>query len=184
MKHNILLAQPYSFVDYLLKNQKHFPTFKAMANFEHEKMYHPEGNVQEHTIEAIKCIPDGFPLTTLCAFAHDYGKVDTYSFDGKHRYFQHHKEGTQRVIDEFKQFYLTEEELAIIIFVKENHMRFHELPNMRKTKVQSLCEHKYFLYLYMTAKADSECRGCPLHTKDTWHEYSEIVKTWIPKIRF
>ena len=153
-----------------------------MEGFEQNANTHPEGNVQQHTLAAIRALTINDPLLSLCVLAHDYGKIDSYQLTEKgHQYLGHETLGTENVIADFKQLHLTDAELATILYCKDNHMRFHYILDMKQSKVEKIVNNNNFYYLYNTAKVDSKSRGDELFSKEVWAKCDSLI-TKIRKI--
>ena len=81
--------------------QKFLPEAKAMQGVEQQPEHHPEGDVWQHVLAALRASTvKGMPVTTLAILFHDIGKPGTYALtptdkypDGKHTFYGHDKYG-------------------------------------------------------------------------------------------
>jgi len=67
------------------------PEIIQMDDFEHSVEHHPEGNVLQHTLAALKNSESVNPIINLAILFHDIGKIKTHSISDKdmHQYIGH-----------------------------------------------------------------------------------------------
>jgi tRNA nucleotidyltransferase/poly(A) polymerase len=136
------------------------PEIVKLKEFKHNKESHPEGDtVYDHILSALRSNKVVDPLVNLSILFHDIGKQVTYQeIDGKHTYRGHAEEGRDLIYDIAKKLKLTNEERDAILFSMINHMRFHDILDMKKTKILELIKDKNFAVLRAVAYADSAAR--------------------------
>ena len=88
-----------------------------------------EENVLEHTIECMRCYPEGeFHYDWFGTFAmlfHDVGKLYTAEFyDGRWTFYQHHRVGAQTTRKILRRLHMLPEDINLICHLVRNHMRF------------------------------------------------------------
>ena len=154
--------------DYLVKLdevgllQKLLPELYSLKTLQHAPEHHPEGGglVLGHVLEALRVSRSKDALTNLAIAFHDLGKGTTYVKDGeKHTYKGHEEAGVPLIREIGKRLKLSTEDTNVLAYCAENHMRFHLIYDMSKSKVVSMVNHPYWPYLKEVAYADEMCRG-------------------------
>lgn len=134
-----------------------FPDFKELT-IPQNPMYHPEGNVQVHTCLVINAVAQFKDKElTLAALYHDLGKIDT--FDSKNLSFHKHEEFSTKRTEEDKVFL---KRLGVnvdqIVWLVSQHMRIHNIEEMREKKRKELQNSPWFSKLEKLARADKDVR--------------------------
>jgi len=147
------------------------PEVLEMDSFEHSVEHHPEGNVFQHTIAALRANKSSDPIINLSILLHDVGKTKTHSLDdnGLHRYLGHAKEAVDMIdviANRLKMDTKTKEALK---FAAGNHMKFHELLKMKDSTIAKLMNNPNWDILQATAEADGRARGKLFSDKD-WND--------------
>ena len=149
------------------------PEISSMKEFEHSVETHPEGNVAQHTLAALRVSKSTDAITNLSILLHDVGKTITKT-DGENgpQYLSHAKQGVELVDVISRRLKLTKKDRERIKFATLNHMKFHDLLKMNNSTVLKLIRDDNFETLVDVAKADSQSR---LHL---WNpeEWGQIMK--------
>ena len=138
-----------------------YPFLDRLKYLKHSEKNHPEGNVYEHTLAAIKVARHhtASPLVEAAIAYRDFGKLYTQSIDSKGIHYNGHEfAGDQDVIAACKELRMSKDEIEIVLYCKHNHMRFHRIPEMKHNKVKDMINHIWFKYLYFVSIADNLCR--------------------------
>ena len=148
------------------------PEIYSMKEFEHDEKAHPEGNVAQHTLAALRKSNSKDAITNLSILLHDVGKIVTKTDtpDGP-KYIGHAKKGVELVDDIAKRLKLTTKDKNKIIFATLNHMRFFDILKMKDSSVLKMINNDDFDTLMDVAKADAQSRQ---HLWDP-SEWTQIV---------
>ena len=154
------------------------PEVVEMDEYEHSKEHHPEGNVLQHTLEALRSNDIDDDILNLATLLHDVGKIETHSLDNKglHRYFGHAKKGAEMIDDIAKRLKMTNKQKDAMKFAAENHMKIHDLLKMKPSKVVKLMDNPNWDILIKVAEADAKARGELFDDKE-WDKIIEYVNT-------
>ncbi|MDD5651691.1 MAG: CCA tRNA nucleotidyltransferase, partial [Candidatus Nanoarchaeia archaeon] len=113
------------------------PEIFKMHELEHNKEFHPEGNVFQHTIEALKSQELKDPIINLSVLMHDVGKINTQSVDdqGFIHYLRHAQEADKLIDQIADRLKFDNETRTKIQFAAINHMKIHEFLDMSNSKI-------------------------------------------------
>ena len=137
------------------------PEIVKYKEFEHSPKHHPEGDVWQHTLEALKVNKVKDPIINLAILLHDIGKTVTFGQkeDGTPTYFGHAEEGMKLVDVIADRLKLSNDERNKIQFAVGNHMRFGEILKMKPSKIAKLVSDDNWDLLVAVSKADDFARG-------------------------
>lgn len=162
---------------YLLKYI--IPEIDVMDQFEHGKTHHPEGNVYQHTLAALKENQNQNVLINMSILYHDIGKPDTFEFkDGKHTFHQHDQIGAKIIENLSKKRRWSKELTECMAFCAKNHMKIHDIRKMKNSKIIKMMNNKYFDYLVNVSICDDRCRKGVYkeeHTINMLKKISDVV---------
>jgi tRNA nucleotidyltransferase (CCA-adding enzyme) len=149
-----------------------FPEIFEMDQFEHNVEHHPEGNVFDHTIAALRSNKVDDPILNLAILFHDIGKPATYkNREGKgHTYYGHAESAKDIIFDLAKRLKLENNTRDQIIFAALYHMNFHDLTKMKANKVMKIIDSPFWDILVDVSKADSLARGEEMFDQQGWDE--------------
>ena len=147
--------------------EKFLPEAKAMQGVEQQKEHHPEGDVWQHVLAALRAsIVVGKPITTLAILFHDIGKPGTYARtptdkfpDGKHTFYGHDKYGVGVFRNIANRLKFSNDEKNAIAWVIENHMKPYKAAEMKPSKLLALKNNKHWPELKEVLFADIHSRG-------------------------
>lgn len=163
---------------------KFLPEVKAMQGVEQQPEHHPEGDVSQHVLAALRSSPvTGKPITTLAILFHDIGKPGTYELtstdkypDGKHTFYGHDKFGVgvfEQIADRLK---FSNDEKNAIAWVIENHMKPYKAAEMKPSKLLALKNNQFWPELKDVLYADIHSRGTEgKHAKGP-QDYTDILQ--------
>ncbi|MGD0276179.1 MAG: HD domain-containing protein [Syntrophales bacterium] len=123
---------------------KILPEVAALRGVEQPPVFHPEGDVLEHTLRMLELLPAENSFTgrdRLClawaALLHDVGKAVTRSENesGVH-FYAHVGEGAQMAEDILRRLNFSNEDRNTIIALIGAHMRFMHVRQMRPSKLK------------------------------------------------
>lgn len=127
--------------------------------------HHPEtrgsgGTVYSHVLSALRKSNTADPIKNLAILLHDIGKGVTFSQkEGLPQYLGHAHasvELSQSIADRLK---MSNKDRDSLIFAVGNHMKFHNLLNMRASKIAKLVNDDNWDVLLAVARADEFARG-------------------------
>ena len=153
----ILLLDKLNLLEQLL------PEISVMKELKHDEKHHPEGpTVFHHIIKCLEIMGDMPYLSKLAALFHDVGKL--YSADytvrpGKVVYHRHAEAGVEPVLNILKRFKFSDLEIECIMYAVEHHMQFHDILDMKPSKIARLINHIGFNTLKDVGWADEYSRG-------------------------
>lgn len=155
------LANYIQLLDEIDALQMLLPEVKNLQKYEHSKIYHPEGNVWQHTLKALEAITSSNPLVNLSILFHDIGKATTFVRDenGNITYRGHEKEGAILFGNLANRLRFSNLEIEAIKFAVANHMRAHRINEMSKNKVLQLRQSPHWELLKQVLIADTLVRG-------------------------
>jgi tRNA nucleotidyltransferase (CCA-adding enzyme) len=139
-----------------------------------------DGTVFDHVIECLKTSDSSDPIVNLSILLHDVGKPRTYEQkefeDGsvRHTYTGHAKKGYYMIDKIAARLKMSNEEKDACKFVAENHMKFHDIDIMRRSKVRQLIDNKNFDVLVKASKADAKSR-VGLFDAELWNGKMEYI---------
>jgi tRNA nucleotidyltransferase/poly(A) polymerase len=156
------------------------PEVVKMKQFEQNVEHHPEGNVFQHTIEALRQNNLKDPILNFAILLHDIGKIATHEFipDKGHTYYGHAEAGKEYIDDIAQRLKLSNKEKQTLMYVVVNHMKLHKLTEMKPSKIVKLMSDENWDVLKAAVYCDKASRG-KLFDKKRWEEtlkYIEDIK--------
>ena len=151
------------------------PEVNKLWDMQERLDYHPEGNSGEHTMLVLK---QGYNLSPQIKFAlllHDIGKIDTTK-DILPRHIGHDKAGLAHITAICQRLKVPNKYRDFALLVAKNHMKFHNVTQMRKTKLVTFLEEltdnfrngKQMIDFMRACKCDAFGRGdLPVNADNT-----------------
>lgn len=163
---------------------KFLPEVKAMQGVEQQPEHHPEGDVSQHVLAALRASKvKGKPITTLAILFHDIGKPGTYALtptgkhpDGKHTFYGHDKFGVGVFNKIAERLKFSNDEKNAIAWVIENHMKPYKSSEMKPSKLLALKNNKHWPELQEVLYADIHSRGTEGEFAKGPEDYANIMK--------
>jgi len=113
------------------------PEVHNLKNIQQPIQFHPEGDVFEHTIQALENLPinvsDELLMGTLL---HDIGKPNTFYIDTRIRFNSHDEVGAKLANEMLKRMKFSNSFIERVVSLIENHMKFRFVQNMRMAKLK------------------------------------------------
>jgi len=136
------------------------PEISAMKGLNQNPKFHPEGDVYDHTLAALRYNGFGDRLVNWSILLHDIGKTVTHSVDetGDH-YYKHHLKSASLIRVVAERLKMDNETRDCAIFAAENHMTMHDFMKVKPSVAMKLIDHKYWVVLYKVGMCDSASRG-------------------------
>jgi tRNA nucleotidyltransferase/poly(A) polymerase len=139
------------------------PEVTAMKYFRHDLNHHPEGpTVFDHTIECLKVMEDHPYISKIAALLHDIGKCVSFQEDRygwKLTYHRHERPSADMAADIMRKYKFSEWKVDAVDYAVRNHMKFHDLTDMKASKVARMVSNPHFPTLEDVAWADEFSRG-------------------------
>ena len=163
---------------------KFLPEVKAMQGVEQQPEHHPEGDVSQHVLAALRASRvKGKPITTLAILFHDIGKPGTYALtptgkypDGKHTFYGHDKFGVDVFRKIANRLKFSNDEKNAIAWVIENHMKPYKSSEMKPSKLLALKNNQFWPELQEVLYADIHSRGTEGEFAKGPEDYENIMK--------
>lgn len=154
------------------------PEVLKMDEFEHSPEHHPEGNVFQHTIAALRASKTENPIINLAILLHDVGKTVTHNVDEKgiHRYFGHAEKGIDLIDSIANRLKMDTKTRDALKFAAINHMKMPDILKMTTSKILKLMSSPYWDVLLSVAEADAKSRG-ELFDENQWREIVNALDT-------
>jgi tRNA nucleotidyltransferase (CCA-adding enzyme) len=151
------------------------PEVYIMDRFEHDADTHPEGDLWEHTLAALRKNPAKDPFLNLAILLHDVGKTVTRSMaDGRVHYHEHHETGKQLIGEIARRLKMSADMREALEFVAFNHMKFRSFTDMSNHKIVGLIMDKNWELLYSASRCDDLSR-MGLYDREHWEKIDERV---------
>ena len=162
---------------------KFLPEVKAMQGVKQQPEHHPEGDVSQHVLAALRSSTvKGKPITTLAILFHDIGKPDTYAFtptakypDGKHTFYGHDREGVGVFRNIANRLKFSNDEKRAIAWVIDNHMKPYKAAEMKPSKLLALKNNEFWPELKEVLYADIHSRGTEGEFAKGPQDYADIL---------
>jgi tRNA nucleotidyltransferase/poly(A) polymerase len=140
------------------------PEVHALKGLTQPPEWHPEGDVFEHTLAALRCNESLNPELNLAILFHDLGKAETYRLvDGRHTYHGHDQAGREMVLRLAARLGLKRTLGDRLAFVAGEHMRAKLVGEMKPSKVQRLIDDPAWPLLKATTWCDCAAAGISGH---------------------
>ena len=162
---------------------KFLPEVKAMQGVKQQPEHHPEGDVSQHVLAALRSstVKDK-PITTLAILFHDIGKPDTYALtptakypDGKHTFYGHDREGVGVFRNIANRLKFSNDEKRAIAWVIDNHMKPYKAAEMKPSKLLALKNNEFWPELKEVLYADIHSRGTEGEFAKGPQDYADIL---------
>jgi tRNA nucleotidyltransferase/poly(A) polymerase len=178
-------------LDQLKLLSKILPEVHALKYFKQDMEHHPEGpTVLMHTLRAVELLgKEKLALSKIATLFHDVGKAicfddDTYGYKMRYPRHEHCSEFLVDQICERLKFSI--DDTCRMMFVAANHMKFHNLLEMKPSKVARLVSNCYFDTLIDACYADEFSRKDKFIRKEEWKaaldRIYEIKERWENRI--
>ena len=162
---------------------KFLPEVKAMQGVKQQPEHHPEGDVSQHVLAALRSSTvKGKPITTLAILFHDIGKPDTYALtptakypDGKHTFYGHDREGVGVFRNIANRLKFSNDEKRAIAWVIDNHMKPYKAAEMKPSKLLALKNNEFWPELKEVLYADIHSRGTEGEFAKGPQDYADIL---------
>ena len=130
-----------------------WPELAAMANVDHAKEYHPEGDVWEHTLATFAHRKSPDLMLSLGLLLHDAGKPQATPRDGK-RFFAHAEIGARVARRFLARLGFAPKLIDAVAFLSRNHMMPAALGRVRPEHAEELMSSNLFPHLLELYRAD------------------------------
>lgn len=133
------------------------PEIQNMKGCAQPYEYHQEGDVWDHTMLALKSLPQTTQLPVRWAvLLHDVGKPDTFELEERIRFDGHVQRGKEIVHEMLNRLRFPRRMVEEIKWLVEHHMMMVPLVEMPVGRKRHWFLHPYFLNLMQVFKADAE----------------------------
>ena len=131
------------------------PEVAAMKGVAQSEVWHPEGDVFEHTLRCLEETPAdaGWELS-LAVLLHDVGKPAVLE-RGEPAFVLHEKVGAEIAEAACRRLRLSNREREHVVWLVKNHMRFLVAPQMKPAKLRRLMQEPLFEELAQLHRIDA-----------------------------
>ena len=113
------------------------PEIAVMVGCEQPPQFHPEGDVFEHTIQALEYLPqDASEVLLWATLLHDVGKPSTQTFEDRIRFSGHDKKGMYLTREILQRLKFSNDFIDRVASLVENHMKFTAVEVMKKATLK------------------------------------------------
>ncbi len=109
------------------------PEVKAMQGVAQPPQFHPEGDVWTHTLMMLEGLNHPSPTLALGVLLHDVGKPPTFTVRERIRFDNHVDVGAKMAAEICSRLRLTTKQSEQVVALVANHLRFKDLPAMRRS---------------------------------------------------
>lgn len=109
------------------------PEIKALQGVAQPPQFHPEGDVWTHTLMMLGAMRKPSPTLALAVLLHDVGKPPTFSVRDRIRFDGHAEVGAKMAEEMGARLRLPSRQIAQVAALVANHLRFKDLPQMRRS---------------------------------------------------
>ena len=148
---------PHRGFELLLKSgfiESFWPEIFRMTKTEHSKDYHPEGNVWEHTMEALKYRKHFNPELSVALLLHDVGKAFSQEI-GQKRFFGHSEVGARKAEKFLLRLGFNSLFISNVKFLIKYHMLPYALKELPLYRTKDLMGSPLFPLLLDIYRADT-----------------------------
>lgn len=125
------------------------PEIETLHDMPHNPVFHPEGDVFEHTMHLLRHAKWRTPEIMWSALLHDIGKGVTLTWDGSiPHYYGHEAAGAPMAEDVMRRLRSSNDLIQTVTNAVRNHMRYASFTEMKKPKWKRiLLEPKFYVDL-------------------------------------
>ena len=130
------------------------PEVSNMKGVQQPEIFHPEGDVLEHTLRMLRYMENPSLTLALGTLLHDIGKPETFMVSDRIRFNNHHKVGadiTKRVLENLKYPKKTVKRVCELV---NNHMKLKDAFIMKKSTLKKIFAKEYFEELLTLFRLD------------------------------
>lgn len=155
--------------------EKLIPELYQTKYIQQPKKYHAEGTVWQHTLLALKNLPNS-PSEELvwATLLHDIGKSQTKKGSGEAiTFYNHYNVGADIAKEVLKRLNFSMKLIKNITWMIRHHMNIDDMPDMRPDKKFDFISHPAFFDLFELHKADAIA---------SWHREKRKILPKFPEI--
>jgi len=132
------------------------PEVEAMKGVAQPANLHPEGDVFQHALLALKVMGEPrSPEFAMGVLLHDVGKPPTFEITDRIRFNNHCKVGGEIAEQIGRRLRMSNEQIAYIKYLVTHHMRFMHVRDMRESTLKKMLRHPFFDDLLELHRIDS-----------------------------
>ncbi len=114
------------------------PEVEAMIGVDQPPLFHPEGDVFEHTCMMLDAMDAPSVELAMAVLLHDVGKPQTQTFAERIRFDEHDRVGAAIAADICRRLRFSNDEMREIVSLIESHMRFRAVKDMKLSTLKRL----------------------------------------------
>ena len=135
------------------------PELDELRGVEQSPVYHPEGDVFEHTMLMLDHLVNPSRELAWSVLLHDIGKKPTQTFDeqGVPHFYCHESVGAEMAQKVLTRLRLPRQTVDAVVHAVAQHMRFSHVHLMRESKWKRMMGEKHFLMELELHRVDCLC---------------------------
>ncbi|WP_051617200.1 CCA tRNA nucleotidyltransferase [Desulfonatronovibrio hydrogenovorans] len=158
------------------------PEIHALKGLPHDPKHHPEGDVFEHTLAALKASPGQDATLNMAVLFHDAGKACCLEIKGSSpAYPGHGQAGIELIRAAGRRLHLAGDMISSMCFVAAGHMQAARLDEMRPSRIYRIMDHDCWPLLKKVVQLDLRARSANRAglLKEKFHRAEKKVEAWI-----
>ena len=135
------------------------PELDELRGVEQSPVYHPEGDVFEHTMLMLDHLVSPSLELAWSVLLHDVGKkaVQTFDEQGIPHFYNHEYVGAEMAEKILTRLHLPRQTIETVVHAVRQHMRFSNVHQMREAKWKRMMGEKHFLMELELHRVDCLC---------------------------
>ncbi len=166
----LLLLRDTGLLDVIL------PEVAAEVGVPQPPVFHPEGDVFDHTRLALSHLRSPSPTVAMATLLHDVGKPVTATYADRIRFHRHDEVGAEIARRVMERLRFSRREVDRVVRLVRQHMVFKDLPHMREARARRILADEIFPELLELYRVDCLASHGDLSTYEWARARAEEVR--------
>jgi len=166
----LLLLRDTGLLDVIL------PEVAAEVGVPQPPVFHPEGDVFDHTRLALSHLRSPSPTLAMATLLHDVGKPVTATYADRIRFHRHDEVGAEIARRVMERLRFSRREVDRVVRLVRQHMVFKDLPHMREARARRILADEIFPELLELYRVDCLASHGDLSTYEWARARAEEVR--------